>query len=55
MKIIISCSNKKNGESFLHNGTAINFVSRVDGLDAENELYVHPDDLIPKKKILGEI
>ena len=50
MKIIISCCNKKNGESFLHNGTAINFVSRVDGLDSENELYVHPDDLIPNEE-----
>jgi hypothetical protein len=50
MKIIISCSKSKNGDSFLHNGTAINFVSRVDGLGAENELYVHPDDLIPNEK-----
>jgi hypothetical protein len=50
MKIIISCSNRKNGESFLHNGTAINFVSRVEGLGAENELYVHPDDLIPNEE-----
>ena len=50
MKIIISCSKSKNGDSFLYNETKINFVSRVDGLDSENELYVHPDDLIPNEE-----
>jgi hypothetical protein len=51
MKIIISCCNRKNGNSFTHNGNTINFVSRVDEVLHNNAFYVHPDDLIPNENI----
>lgn len=51
MKVIISCCDRKNGESFSHNGETINFVSRVNEVVPDNELYFHPDDLIPTENI----
>ena len=51
MKIIISCCDRKNGELFQHNGEAINFVSHANELTPNNELYFHPDDLMPNENI----
>lgn len=51
MKVIISCCDRKNGNSFTHNGEIINFVSRVNEIVHNNAIYVHPDDLIPNENI----
>jgi hypothetical protein len=51
MKIIISCCDRKNGEPFSHNGEIIHFVSRVNEALPNNELYFHPDNLIPNEHI----
>ena len=52
MKIVISCCNRKNGEPFQHNGNTINFISRVNEVEGNsNNLYCHPDDIIPDDNI----
>lgn len=51
MKIIISCCDRKNGTAFIHNGEIINFISHVNQVSPNNEMYYHPDDLIPNETI----
>jgi hypothetical protein len=51
MKVIISCCDRKNGNQFTHNKKSINFISKVNEVDSNNALYVHPDDLIPNENI----
>lgn len=49
MKIVISCCDRKNGNPFTYNEETINFVSHVNAALQNNELYFHPDDLIPNE------
>jgi hypothetical protein len=51
MKIIISCSDQKNGELLVHKGLKINFVSNKDQSVANQELHFHPDDIVPNEEI----
>jgi hypothetical protein len=51
MKIIISCCDRKNGGPLIHNGEVINFVSHVDQVVPNDEMYFHPDDLVPNDLI----
>ena len=51
MKIIISCCDRKNGMTFQQDGDKINFVSNVNEVSSNNELYFHPDNLIPNENI----
>lgn len=51
MKIIISCSNRKNGKPLKYKDKIINFTSRKDEIDQKQESYFHPDDLIPNENI----
>jgi hypothetical protein len=51
MKIVISCCNRKNGGPFIHNGRMINFISQVNQVVPNDEMYFHPDDLVPNEDI----
>jgi hypothetical protein len=51
MKIVISCCNRKNGGPFIHNGRMINFISQVDQVVPNDEMYFHPDDLVPNCRL----
>lgn len=51
MKIVISCCARKNGGPFIHNGRMINFISQVDQVVPNNEIYFHPDDSVPNGDI----
>lgn len=51
MKIVISCCDSKNGNLFTYNEETINFVSHVSPALPNNQLYFHPDDLIPNENI----
>jgi hypothetical protein len=51
LKIIISCCDRKNGGPLIHNGEVINFVSHVDQVVPNDEMYFHPDDLVPNEDI----
>ena len=51
MKIIISCCDTKNGGPLIHNGEMINFVSHVDQVVPNDEMYFHPDDLVTNEGI----
>jgi len=56
MKVVISCASSKNGDSLIHEGQKVNFVSKpslVKNAVKNDEviLYVHPDSLIPNRHL----
>ena len=52
MKIILSCSARKNGEFFRYNGEKIHFVANPQAAPKEKDVsYYHPDDIIPGRNI----
>jgi hypothetical protein len=47
MKVVISCSNKKNGESLIFNSNEILFVANPQKTERiNNKIYYHPDEKI---------